>query len=400
MKMFIRIPSEEGKLEISKSNESNTEKTDNRESISSDSTKRVVISSRDLIEAFNRGNGDSHTDSVRNEGMISCPLCGRGIIVEHESEETKSTVMNKHIDRCSRVMQSKVNSKERESTMSAIKSRTVSYNEDFSADDSDGEEYKPKVKNNARKRLKKTPSKENVSLSRGTKEYIFPDETSDEEGEEEEYKPQKKARSRKAQTVATAVIDSMDQSNDHEIYTTTADHNKVEDDVDADQNEELIHNTTVAIVSDDWETNDYQNRISELDTEYVDTQFGGRFYAPSWEKLFDYQKEGCRWLFDLYQEGVGGILGDEMGEHSIHTLLLHMTILFNHINNTFHFLNIDKLIIGLGKTAQICNHFCALSSDHCERFSFREESTQRSKPSQSPSASFLVVSEIVDTYFV
>ena len=48
----------------------------------------------------------------------------------------------------------------------------------------------------------------------------------------------------------------------------------------------------------------------------------------TWATLFEYQKEGIRWLFSLYESGVGGILGDEMG---------------------------------LGKTAQLCCHFGSLS---------------------------------------
>ena len=50
--------------------------------------------------------------------------------------------------------------------------------------------------------------------------------------------------------------------------------------------------------------------------------------AKAWEKMHEYQREGARWMFELYQEGVGGILGDEMG---------------------------------LGKTAQLCMHFGALA---------------------------------------
>ena len=44
--------------------------------------------------------------------------------------------------------------------------------------------------------------------------------------------------------------------------------------------------------------------------------------------LFEYQKDGIKWLYSLYESGVGGILGDEMG---------------------------------LGKTAQLCCHFGSLS---------------------------------------
>lgn len=81
---------------------------------------------------------------------------------------------------------------------------------------------------------------------------------------------------------------------------------------------------------DDWEEVDYQARMSRLsadDLEVVDTPFGARMYARTWECLHDYQKKGCDWLNGLYREGCGGILADEMG---------------------------------LGKTAQVCAHFGSL----------------------------------------
>ena len=51
----------------------------------------------------------------------------------------------------------------------------------------------------------------------------------------------------------------------------------------------------------------------------------------TWKDLFEYQREGVKWLNSLYESGVGGILGDEMG---------------------------------LGKTAQLCCHFGSLSRKH------------------------------------
>ena len=41
----------------------------------------------------------------------------------------------------------------------------------------------------------------------------------------------------------------------------------------------------------------------------------GGLKAPSviWDQLYAYQKVGVQWMFELHQQGVGGILGDEMG---------------------------------------------------------------------------------------
>jgi DNA excision repair protein ERCC-6 len=46
-----------------------------------------------------------------------------------------------------------------------------------------------------------------------------------------------------------------------------------------------------------------------------DTTFDGGFRIPGdiFPALFDYQKTGVQWLWELYQQNVGGIIGDEMG---------------------------------------------------------------------------------------
>jgi DNA excision repair protein ERCC-6 len=47
----------------------------------------------------------------------------------------------------------------------------------------------------------------------------------------------------------------------------------------------------------------------------ADTEFDGGFRIPGdiFPALFDYQKTGVQWLWELYQQNVGGIIGDEMG---------------------------------------------------------------------------------------
>ena len=46
-----------------------------------------------------------------------------------------------------------------------------------------------------------------------------------------------------------------------------------------------------------------------------DTLFGGGYRIPGdvYPSLFDYQKTGVQWLWELYSQQVGGIIGDEMG---------------------------------------------------------------------------------------
>jgi hypothetical protein len=47
--------------------------------------------------------------------------------------------------------------------------------------------------------------------------------------------------------------------------------------------------------------------------DFVETEYGTQVLRGTWDKLYQYQRDGCKWLFGLYEEGVGGILGDEMG---------------------------------------------------------------------------------------
>jgi len=47
----------------------------------------------------------------------------------------------------------------------------------------------------------------------------------------------------------------------------------------------------------------------------TDTEFDGGYRVPGdiYPSLFDYQKTGVQWLWELYSQQVGGIVGDEMG---------------------------------------------------------------------------------------
>ena len=74
--------------------------------------------------------------------------------------------------------------------------------------------------------------------------------------------------------------------------------------------------------------NDVGTSSSRLHQGYIEIDEVLDIDKHTWATLFEYQKEGIRWLFSLYESGVGGSLGDEMG---------------------------------LGKTAQLCCHFGSLS---------------------------------------
>ncbi|KAI9820251.1 MAG: hypothetical protein M1827_005873 [Pycnora praestabilis] len=69
----------------------------------------------------------------------------------------------------------------------------------------------------------------------------------------------------------------------------------------------------------EWSENGY-NRSNEEECfmphpTRTDTEFEGGYRIPGdiYPSLFDYQKTGVQWLWELYSQQVGGIIGDEMG---------------------------------------------------------------------------------------
>ena len=69
---------------------------------------------------------------------------------------------------------------------------------------------------------------------------------------------------------------------------------------------------------EDSQNDDDESDMRELHLphpENVDADFGDGFRIPGdiYPYLFDYQKTGVQWLWELYSQQVGGIIGDEMG---------------------------------------------------------------------------------------
>lgn len=72
--------------------------------------------------------------------------------------------------------------------------------------------------------------------------------------------------------------------------------------VDADEKEE------------DAEADDDEDSDSEEDEEdYVVFEGGLKIPTTIYDRLFDYQKTGVKWLWELHTQRAGGIIGDEMG---------------------------------------------------------------------------------------
>lgn len=82
-----------------------------------------------------------------------------------------------------------------------------------------------------------------------------------------------------------------------------------DEDVDGDNNEE-------GGASRDKETTAVATATADIEAQVVpDVIFEGGYRLPGdlYSKLFDYQRTGVKWLWELYTQRAGGIIGDEMG---------------------------------------------------------------------------------------
>ena len=51
----------------------------------------------------------------------------------------------------------------------------------------------------------------------------------------------------------------------------------------------------------------------EEDYEMVEMKNGFKLHKSIFNKLYEYQKEGVMWFWQLFKKKTGGILGDDMG---------------------------------------------------------------------------------------
>lgn len=80
-------------------------------------------------------------------------------------------------------------------------------------------------------------------------------------------------------------------------------------------------------------------------------QVEGELHAPKeiWDNLFEHQKIGVRWLWELHQLGSGGILGDEMGLGKTIQTIAFLTAL-----RTSNIVSAHKGYANLGPTILVC----------------------------------------------
>ena len=332
----------------SRNNKSNSNNSGRSSSSSSGSSSKGASSS---------GNGDN---------TVTCPICTSELHIPRGF--TAESVLDKHIDRCSRRSSSSASASGSSSRKSLAEydESEQHYEEDWMDDDEEEETERVPVRRQRLSRRNSTsPQEDDDEINEDGPDASDVDEDEDEDEEElfnqRSNKRNKKTRRTSSTTVTAASISVKRRNQPEKRLSRSTKGGRVP-----------VDRTEVFIV-DDWEDRDYLARlvkagvIHEEDDDSVDTVDEGKKYSVSfcitifliltplfrlsfvtalqfhgyvatdygteidkhaWNRLFEYQREGMRWMYDLYQRGVGGILGDEMG---------------------------------LGKTAQLCCHFGSLA---------------------------------------
>lgn len=81
-----------------------------------------------------------------------------------------------------------------------------------------------------------------------------------------------------------------------------------------DDTDDAAYERRIRAVAEANEAHEEEDLKSDND-DSVDVTFEGGFTIPGtiFSKLFDYQKTGVKWLWELHTQRAGGVLGDEMG---------------------------------------------------------------------------------------
>lgn len=248
---------------------------------------KIDVLNEHVREALTRKkhNGTSNVDASRR----TCPLCFRDL------ESLSELQISKHVERCSR-------------RGTSSRQNMYSFVDDDDDDNDEGDD------NYDTHNVTSSSSSRASSCIKASNKASYAQITAS------SYSASSTARNDRRNRKEAA--------DDHDIVVDVDDE---ADDTSDDLADEAIDITSDAgVKKDDWEEKDYlrrRARLSAQDKAETDTPFATKVYTQAWQNLFEYQREGCRWLFNLYREGVGGILADEMG---------------------------------LGKTAQVCVHFGSL----------------------------------------
>ncbi len=153
-----------------------------------------------------------------------------------------------------------------------------------------------------------------------TKSAFDPDELVDVDGNEEdgEYRQDKEAEEEEMDVD----IETVEDDNDHETTALRATENKKKRGRPASQTKARAKAKEKSEVVDEDEDFDADELIIDPD-EGEEVLFSGGYRLPAqlYDNLFDYQKTGVRWMWELHRQNAGGIIGDEMvhTRHDTHT---------------------------------------------------------------------------------
>ena len=251
---------------------------------------------------------------------ILCPICNIEIIVDDNVDP--NIVLTPHLDRCSGL--------KRRTASKSIP--PISYNvdqnylllEDTQSDycDEDNEEMKKKKKVTTKKRQQlisknKTCTKRSIQSKHQQISIESNFDTS--------------CNDLSRGNSSTAIcIDGDDDDNSYYVS-------------DNDENcDETGHiKVKINLIVDDWEDDHYLQRLHSLQAsltnqnrdrdrdvlcpkstssesnnkneivtrlKYIQTDYNSEVYEAMWDKFYPYQREGCKWMMQLFKSGVGGIL--------------------------------------------------------------------------------------------
>lgn len=159
--------------------------------------------------------------------------------------------------------------------------------------------------------------------------------------------------------------ESEDADDDDLEYSSDEDQNQV-DDVDSVDEDRRKHKG----IKDDGDHKYYSTRMKIYARERAKLRLGniaadgvetrpldryhiveGDLQLPEemWDGLFEHQRTGVRWLWELHQLGTGGILGDEMGLGKTIQMIAFLTAL-----KCSNIVSVHKSYRGLGPTVLVC----------------------------------------------
>lgn len=252
----------------------------------------------------------SNTQSP-NHTEIVCPICQRSLGIS-TSNPKSATIVDKHVERCIR----------RPKTNHTTETETEDQDELI-----DNLSHTVSIQSRRSCRTKKIPTEPKKSKKTADDE----DELFDSDDDFPSPQSNKKRLKGKKKTPATTTISSRTRTRKGKNSVQPPEHTKQSSEEEEEEENSL---PVFEKFTDDWEDSVYLRRVKNTPSEgqeLLETPFGTKVIKSAWERLHEYQRHGCQWMYDLYLDGVGGILGDEMG---------------------------------LGKTAQMCAHFGSLSTLH------------------------------------